>query len=304
MSSATRDDVFDLAVGVEQRKLVHQPLPQIAGGIQIFLFVESEPPARLQHPPVVFVGLLRAVARHQVGGGAADRVGRLDPENAGHVAVHQDIAQLLVLDVDHRGHGVDHLLQQPPALGDRILGALLVGDVAHRPFVADDLAGFVAHHGGAVGEPEDRSLALTHLIFELAHHTVARHQRLVFGARRRMNVDRVRDIVDGADQFLRRLVSHHPRQRRIGVEKLAGRRRHINPVDRAFEQLAIAFLGEPLLGQRANRRLARRVGVDQRAAEHFGGAGDVADLVVHLGGGDRGVLLAAGQRTDRPRRWP
>ena len=36
------DDVLDLAVGIEQRKLVHQPLPQIAGRIQILLFVESE----------------------------------------------------------------------------------------------------------------------------------------------------------------------------------------------------------------------------------------------------------------------
>ena len=61
------DDIFDLAVGIEQRQLVHQPMPHVAGGIQIFLFVEAEPAARLQHPLVVFVGLLRAVARHQVG---------------------------------------------------------------------------------------------------------------------------------------------------------------------------------------------------------------------------------------------
>ena len=82
------------------------------------------------------------------------------------------------------------------------------------------------------------------------------------------------------DQILRRVVSHHPRQRRIGVEQCAGRRRHIDPVDRAFEQLAIALLGEPLLGERVHRRLARGVGIDQGAAEHFGGARDVADLVV------------------------
>ncbi len=294
-----RDDVLDLAVGVEQRQLVHQPLPQIAGGIQILLLVESELPARRQHPLVVLVGLLRAIARHQVGGGAADGVRGLDPEDAGHVAVHQDIAELLVLDVDDRGHGVDHLLQQPPAFGDRILGALLVGDVAHRPFIADDLALFVAHGGGAVGEPENRAAALAHLIFELAHHAVALHQVLVFRARRRMHVDRLGDIADAADQVLRRIVSHHPRQRRIGVEQRAGRRRHINPVDRAFEQLAIAFLGEPLLGQRMDGCFARGIGVDKGAAEHFGGAGDIADLVVHVGGGDRRVLLARGQRADR-----
>ena len=28
------DDALDLAIGVEQRQLVHQPLPQIAGGIR------------------------------------------------------------------------------------------------------------------------------------------------------------------------------------------------------------------------------------------------------------------------------
>ncbi len=174
------DDVLDLAVGVEQRQLVDQPLPQIAGGIQVFLFVEAEPGARRQHPLVVLVGLLRAIARHQVGGGAADGVGRLDAEDAGHIAVHQDVAELLVLDVDDGGHGVDHLLQQPAAFGDRVLGALLVGDVAHRAFIADDLAAFVAHGGGAVGQPEDRAAALAHLIFEFAHHAVALHQPLVF----------------------------------------------------------------------------------------------------------------------------
>ena len=177
------DDVLDLAVGIEQRQLVDQPLPHIAGGIHVFLFVEAEPAARRQHPLVVLVGLLRAVARHQVGGGAADRVRGLDAENAGHVAVHQDIAQLLVLDVDHRGHGVDHLLQQPAAFGDRILGALLIGDVAHRAFIADHLAALVAHGGGAVGKPEDRAVALAHLIFELAHHAVALHQRTGIRAR-------------------------------------------------------------------------------------------------------------------------
>ena len=97
----------------------------------------------------------------------------------------------------------------------------------------------------------------------------------------------------------RRVVSHHPRQRRIGVEQRAGRRRHVNSVDGAFEQLAVAFLGQPLLGQRVNRRLARRIGVDKRAAEHLGGACDVTDLVVHVGRGNRGIFLAAGQRADR-----
>ena len=79
--------------------------------------------------------------------------------------------------------------------------------------------------------------------------------------------------------MLGRVVTHHPRQRRIGIEQAAARRRHINSVDGAFEQLAIAFLGQPLFGQGANRGLARGVGIDQRAAEHFGGARDVADLV-------------------------
>ena len=50
---------------------------------------------------------------------------------------------------------------------------------------------------------------------------------------------------------------------------------------------------------RRHRRLARRVGVDQRLAEHLGGAGNVADLVVHVGRRDRGALFAAGHRADR-----
>src|SRR6202022_3879017 len=108
------------------------------------------PPPRAQPPPVVLVGLLRAVARHQIGRGAADRVRRLNTEDAGHVAVHQNVAQLLVLEVDDRGYGADPLLQQPPAFGDRVLGAFLIGDIAHRPFITDDPAGLVAHGRGAV----------------------------------------------------------------------------------------------------------------------------------------------------------
>ena len=50
-----------------------------------------------------------------------------------------------------------------------------------------------------------------------------------------------------------------------------------------------------------NRCLARGIGVNQRAAEHFGGAGDVTDLVVDIGGGNRGVLLASGERADGSR---
>ncbi len=49
-----------------------------------------------------------------------------------------------------------------------------------------------------------------------------------------------------------------------------------------------------------NRRFARGIGVDKRAAEHLGGAGDIADLVVHIGGGDRRVLFAAGEQADCP----
>src|SRR5439155_324881 len=116
-----------------------------------------------------------------------------------------------------------------------------------------------------------------------------------------MNIDGVRDVADAVDQLLRRIVSHDPCQRRIGVEKRAGRRRHINSINRALEQLAIAFLGKALLGQGMNRRLARGIGVNQRAAEHFGGAGDVTDLVVDIGGGNRGVLLASGERADGSR---
>ena len=66
------DDALDLAVGVEQRQLVDQPLPQVAGWNPDTPPRRSRVPARRQHPPVVLVGLLRAIARHQVGGGAAD----------------------------------------------------------------------------------------------------------------------------------------------------------------------------------------------------------------------------------------
>ncbi len=192
-------------------------------------------------------------------------------------------------------------MQQPPTLGDRILGALLIGDVAHRAFIAHDLAGFVAHGGSAVREPEHRVIARAHLILEFAHHSVALHQQLVFCARRRMDIDGVCDVADAVDHLLRRIVSHDPCQRRIGVEKRAGRRCHINAIDRALEQLAIALLGKPLLGQGMNRRFARGVGVHQRAAEHFGGAGNVTDLVFDIGGGNRGILLASGERTDGSR---
>ena len=114
-----------------------------------------------------------------------------------------------------------------------------------------------------------------------------------------IDIDAVCNVADGADQILRRRITHHPRQRRIGVQQRTARRRDVNSVDRGLEQLAVAFLGEPLFGERANRRLARRIGIDQRLPEHLGGAGDVADLVVDVGRRDRGVLLAAGHRADR-----
>ena len=129
----------------------------------------------------------RAVARHQLGGGAADRI-PLDAEDAGHVAVHQHVAEFFVLDVDDRGHGVDHHLQQTAAFGDRVFGALLVGDIAHRSLIADDLAGFVAHGAGAVGEPEHRIVARANLVLVFTDHAVALHQPFVFrprGAARR-----------------------------------------------------------------------------------------------------------------------
>ena len=174
---------------------------------------------------------MRAVPRHQVGGGAPNGIGGLDSEDARHIAVHQDIAQPLVLEVDDRGHGVDHLLQEPAAFGDRIFGALLVGDIAHRAFIADDLARLVAYCRRAVGYPANRSAALAHLILEFADHTVTLHQLLVFSTRRRMHVNRLRDVADVADQLLRRVVSHYLSERRIGVEQRASGRGHINSID-------------------------------------------------------------------------
>ena len=191
----------------------------MAGGILVFLLVEAEFPARRQHALVVLVGLCRAVARHQLGRGAADRIRRLDPENAGHVAVHQDVAEILVLDVDDRRHGVDHHLQQAAAFGDRVLGALLVGDVAHRSLVADDDAGLVVHGGRAVGQPQHRAAARANLIFEFAHHAVALHQPREFLPRFQIDIDRICDVADAIDQILRRGVAHHPRQRRVGVQQ-------------------------------------------------------------------------------------
>ncbi len=219
------DDPLDLAVGIEQRQLVDQPLPHVAGGILVLLLVEAETFSKLEHPLVVLVGLGCAVARHQIRGGAAERIGGLDAEDAGHVAVHQHVAQLAVLDVDDRGHGVDDLLEQAPSFGDGVFRPLLVGDVAQRALVADDVARLVPHARGAVGEPQDVAAALAHLVLELAHDAVARHQPLIFGARLGVDVDGVGDVVDAVDELLRAVIAHHPRQRRIGVEEIAGRRR-------------------------------------------------------------------------------
>ena len=160
-------------------------MPQMAGGIQVLLLVEAELALRFQHTLVVVVGFLGAIARHQVGRGAAEGLLGVDAEDAGHVAVHQDVAEIAVLDVDHRRNGVDDLLQRSSAFGDGVFGALLVGDVAHRSLIAHDLAALVAHGGRAVGEPANVAVALPHLIFELAHHAVALHQALEFLARGR-----------------------------------------------------------------------------------------------------------------------
>ena len=68
------DDVLDLAGRIQDRQLVDQPLPHVPGGILVLLLVEAEFPGSRQHALVMLVGLGRAVARHQVGSGAADRV--------------------------------------------------------------------------------------------------------------------------------------------------------------------------------------------------------------------------------------
>ncbi len=114
-----------------------------------------------------------------------------------------------------------------------------------------------------------------------------------------MNVDGIGDIADAVDQILRCLVPHHSCQRRIGVEQRAARRGHVDPVDRSLKQFAVAFLGKALLGERMHRRLTRGVGIDEGTAEHFGGAGDIADLVVDICGRDRRLLFARGERSDR-----
>ena len=116
-----------------------------------------------------------------------------------------------------------------------------------------------------------------------------------------MNVDRSGNVADAANQILRRGVSHDPRQCGVGIEQRTAWGCHINAVDRALEQLAIAFLGKALLCQGAHRRLPRRVGIDQGAAEYFGSTRNVADLVVDVGRRDRGVFLASRQRANRSR---
>jgi hypothetical protein len=57
-----RDDPLDLAFGVEQRQLVDQPLPHVAGGVLVLLLVEAETSSKLEHPLVALVGLGRTVA--------------------------------------------------------------------------------------------------------------------------------------------------------------------------------------------------------------------------------------------------
>ena len=161
------------------------------------------------------------------------------------------------------------------------------------------ISGLVVHGARAVGEPQHRAVARANLVLILTDHAVALHQPLVFRPRLGIDIDRIRDVADAVDQILRRGIAHHPRQRRVGVEQRAAGRRDVNSVDRGLEQLAVTFLGKPLFGERAHRRLARRVGVDQRLAEHLGRAGNVADLVVDIRRRDRGVLFAAGHRTDR-----
>ena len=116
-----------------------------------------------------------------------------------------------------------------------------------------------------------------------------------------MQIDAFGDLADAADQVLRARITHHPRQRRIGVEQFAARRRHIDAVDRGLEQFSIAFLGKPLLGERADRGFPRGVGIVQGLAKHLGGAGDVADFVVDVGCRNLGILLAAGDGADRRR---
>ena len=189
-------------------------------------------------------------------------------------------------------------MQQAPAFGDRILGALLVGDVAHRSLVADDRAGLVVHGARAVGEPQHRAVVRPNLVLILADHAVALHQPLVFRPRLGMDIDRTRNVADAVDQILRCGIAHHPRQRRVGVEQRTAGRRDINSVDRGLEQLAVTFLGKPLFGERAHRRLARRIGVDQRLAKHLGRAGNVTDLVVDIRRRDRSALFTAGHRAN------
>ena len=114
-----------------------------------------------------------------------------------------------------------------------------------------------------------------------------------------MHVDGMREVGNAVDELGRRVVAHHSGQRRIGIEQRAAGSGHINPVDGVFEQLAVTFLGQALFAQCANRSLPRRVGIGQRAAKHFSGARNIADLVVHVSGRYGGMFLAASQRADR-----
>jgi len=141
----------------------------------------------------LLVGFWRAIARHQVCGGAAKRVAGLDAENAGHVAVHQHVAQVAVLDVDDGRHGVDDLLEQAPAFGDGVFRPLLVGDVTQRTLVADDFALLVPHAGCAVGEPEDVAATLAHLDIRTRATMPSRCISRCILARLGMDVDGVGD---------------------------------------------------------------------------------------------------------------
>ena len=154
------------------------------------------------------------------------------------------------------------------------------------------------HGARAIGEPQHRAAARANLVFIFTDHAVALHQPLVFRPRLGMDIDRICDVADAVDQILRCGIAHHPRQRRVGVQQRTAGRRDVNSVDRGLEQLAVTFLGKPLFGECAHRRLARGVSVDQRLPEYFGGAGDVADLVVNIRRRDRGALFTAGHRAD------
>ncbi len=217
------EDGVDPALAVMQRDLAAERAAHRAVGLRQGLLEIEDRLAGLQHAMVAalqifdegLAGVLRNAADREILLALADRRRRRAAELLGLRHVDEHVAQLVVLDADSRGQGVDHRLQLAAALGDRDLLPPPLGDIGADAAIAGELA------AGRKDRPAaDLDMAQTRGAAYRINEVLERLSRLVQGAQLGDAVGRLRRRhfrdrpAAPADIGLERQAQHVPRRLR------------------------------------------------------------------------------------------